>query len=445
MLQLLRANFERTMATVSAKVFEHHKKADGTYNVKICVQHKRLRKYLDTTHFVVRRQLTKDFKVKDPFIADKVEKQLRDYRKMISELDERLDYFTAESLRDYLRDKDEDIDFIKFCDHHIERLRKEKRTGTANNHRKIRNSLVDYFNRTSVSIKEINSNMLMAYERYMRSERTMTRINQLGNEVTTKEKGLSDSGLHNQMRDLRTLFNAARDLYNNEDLGIYRIKHYPFKRYKVGSPPLTKKRNNTLEQVLAIRDCVTKPGSRAELAKELYMLSFYLCGMNAVDLYQLTERDIRSGRVDYNRSKTEGKRKDNAFISIKIVEEAKPLLEKYLGKLSARYSGCDCLNWALCKGMEQLRKLTEIQELTLYWARHTFANTARNDCRMSKDDVALALNHVDEGNRTTDIYIAKDWKIVDDVQRRVIAQLKKVEAKIKKKIADKATSEDVAA
>lgn len=46
---------------------------------------------------------------------------------------------------------------------------------------------------------------------------------------------------------------------------------------------------------------------------------------------------------------------------------------------------------------------------------------ARNDCRMSKDDVALALNHVDEGNRTTDIYIAKDWRIVDDVQRKVTA------------------------
>lgn len=421
------------MATVSAKVFEHHKKADGTYNVKICVQHKRLRKYLDTTHFVVRKQLTKDFKVKDPFIADKVEKQLRDYRKMISELDERLDYFTAESLRNYLSDKDDDIDFIKFCDQHIEHLRKEKRTGTANNHRKIRNSLVDYFNRTSVSIKEINSNMLMAYERYMRSERTMIRVNQLGNEVTTREKGLSDSGLHNQMRDLRTLFNAARDHYNNEDLGIYRIKRYPFKKYKVGSPPLTKKRNNTLEQVLAIRDCVTKPGSRAELAKELYMLSFYLCGMNAVDLYQITERDIKNGRLDYNRSKTQGKRKDNAFISIKIVDEAKPLLEKYLGKLRERYSSANALNWALCKGMEQIRKFTRIPELTLYWARHTFANTARNDCRMSKDDVALALNHVDEGNRTTDIYIAKDWKIVDDVQRKVITQLRKVEVKVMKK------------
>ncbi|QQT25640.1 site-specific integrase [Sphingobacterium spiritivorum] len=433
------------MATVSAKVYEHHKKADGTYNVKICVHHKSERKFIDTNHFVVKKQLTKDFKVKDPFIADKVEQQLRDYRKMISDLDDRLDYFTATSLRDYLRDKDEDIDFIKFCTQHIERLKKEGRGGSAKNQAVIRNSLVDYFKRPSVSIKEINSNMLMAYERYLRSERTMTRYNQDNKPVVTTEKGLSDSGLHNHMRDLRTLFNAARELYNNEDLGIYRIKHYPFKKYKVGSPPLTKKRNNTLEQVLIIRDCVTKPGSRAELAKELYMLSFYLCGMNAVDLYQITERDIRNGRVDYNRSKTEGKRKDNAFISIKIVDEAKPLLEKYLGKLRERYSSANCLNWALSKGMEQLRKLTGIPELTLYWARHTFANTARNDCRMSKDDVALALNHVDEGNRTTDIYIAKDWKIVDDVQRKVIAQLRKVEIKVMKKIQAMDETESIAA
>src|SRR5690606_5325643 len=98
-----------------------------------------------------------------------------------------LDYFTAVSLSDYLRDKDEDIDFIKFCDQHIERLRKEDRTGTANNHRKIRNSLVDYFNRSAVSIKEINSNMLVAYERYLRSEKTITRINQLRSEEHTSE------------------------------------------------------------------------------------------------------------------------------------------------------------------------------------------------------------------------------------------------------------------
>jgi hypothetical protein len=56
----------------------------------------------------------------------------------------------------------------------------------------------------------------------------MTRLNQEKKVVKTTKKGLADSGLHNHMRDLRTMFNAARNLYNNEDLGIYKIKHYPF-------------------------------------------------------------------------------------------------------------------------------------------------------------------------------------------------------------------------
>ena len=423
----MRGNSEGIMATISAKVFEHHKKSDGTYNVKICVQHKRLRKYLDTNHFVVKKQLTRDFRIKDPFIADKVEQQLRDYRKEISELGDKLDFFTAETLRDYLRDKDEDIDFVKFCDKHIEGLRKDDRARTADNHRVVRNSLVDFFGRTSFSINEIHTNMLLSFERYLKSERKLTRINQFGNPVTITSKGVSEAGIHNYMRDLRTLFNAARNQYNNEDLGLIRIKHYPFKKYKVGSAPPTRKRNNSLEEVLAIRDCVTKPGSRAELAKDLYMLSFYLCGMNAVDLYQLNLTDIRNGRVDYNRSKTKGKRQDRAFISIKVVEEAKPLLEKYIGHLQKRYSNLNCFNKALSRGMEQICRMTGLSGVTFYWARHTFATVARNDCRVSKDDVALALNHVDEGNRVTDIYIAKDWRIVDEVQDKVLNKLEEKE------------------
>lgn len=39
---------------------------------------------------------------------------------------------------------------------------------------------------------------------------------------------------------------------------------------------------------------------------------------------------------------------------------------------------------------------------------------------MSNNDVALALNHVENGNRVTDIYIAKYWRIIDDIQSKVV-------------------------
>jgi len=42
---------------------------------------------------------------------------------------------------------------------------------------------------------------------------------------------------------------------------------------------------------------------------------------------------------------------------------------------------------------------------------------------MSKDDVALALNHVDRERRITDIYVDKDWSIIDELQEKVIQLL----------------------
>ena len=422
------------MATVSAKVYEHPKKADGTYNVKIRVYHKEEKNFRHSSFPFPKTtrqgERKKEFSIKDPFVLEIVDKKLKDYRKTISELEERLDFFTEDSLRDYLKKIDEEIDFIKFCANYIKQEKDDGRDGSAANHRSVRNHLIDFFNRETVSINEIHFNMLVQFERYLKSERTITRINQLGKFVTTVSQPVSDTSLYNYMRDLRTLFNEALNHYNNEDLGIILIKHYPFKKYKVGSAPLTENRNNNLEEVIRIRDCKVLPNTRAELARDLYMLSFYLCGMNAVDLFKISTDDIRNGRVDYNRSKTKGKRKDRAFISIRIIDEAKPLLEKYIGKLSQRYSSRTTFNSALKHGMKKLRELSGVQVVTLYGARHTFANTARNDCRMSKDDVALALNHVDNGNRVTDIYIAKDWRIIDDVQNKVMQFLRKSEPKI---------------
>jgi len=36
----------------------------------------------------------------------------------------------------------------------------------------------------------------------------------------------------------------------------------------------------------------------------------------------------------------------------------------------------------------------------------------------------MALNHIDEGRKTTDIYIEKDWAIIDEVQEAVVSLLR---------------------
>ena len=411
------------MATVGIKVFKHHKKTDGTYNVKIRVTHKGTNHFLDTIHFVCDKQLTGKYTVKDNIIVRLLNLTLDDYRETISKLSGKLHLFTSETLRDYLRDKDQEVDFLKFCQTHIDEMTSEGRGSSAKTLNTVRLSLIDYFNSASILPSEINNQMLAKYEKYLRSERQIERMNQ-GKPHKRKIKGMNDAAVHNHFRDLRILFKAAMTFYNNPQLDDIKIPHCPFDTYKIVNAPATKKRNLSVAHILQIKDCIVEPGGRAELAKDLFMLSFYLCGMNAVDLYHLNKDNIRKGRLEYNRTKTKSRRKDNAFISIKLVAEAKPLLEKFLGKLNPRYNSSQNLDRELNEGMKLICKFLKIPVVTFYWARHSFGTLARNKCRMSIDDVAQALNHIDSEHKTTDIYIEKDWKIVDDVQHAVISLLK---------------------
>lgn len=429
------------MATVNAVVLDHQKKVDGTWNVKYRVYHKSKPKYIDTVHFVSARQLDKNLKIKDKFLLKILDKKLDEYREAISDLGQRLEFFSPDDLKQYLKDYNEEVDFLKFAKEHIAQMREDsKKEGqkgkkkSASNLNTVRNGLIDFFRREKVSISEINIPMLAAWDRFLRSERTITRMDRLGRNVTTVQKPLGDASVHNYMRDLRILFNEAIKRYNIPSLGIQRITHNPFEEYSIVEAPPTKKRNIDIDRFFEIQDCKVKEGSRAELTKELFILSVYMCGINAVDLYYCGPEHMVNGRLEYNRSKTQGVRADDAFISVKIVPEAKPLLKKYLGKLNQRYATNDNLNHALSEGMKVIRKILKwdligLDDVTYYWARHSFGTWARNKCGVNKDDVGEALNHVEKGHKTTDIYIERDWSIVDAVQRKVMEYVRKHDKK----------------
>ncbi|WP_214070037.1 phage integrase SAM-like domain-containing protein [Mucilaginibacter sp. dw_454] len=427
------------MATVKALVLKHNEKSDGTFNVKIRITHKRVSRYLDTDHFVSQKQLNKKNAIKDNIIILQVDKTVNKHRRSIGELDGRIDQMTCDQIVDFVKNNKKEIDFIEFSRAHVNRLKLEKNKGTSN-FRAVINSLVDYFGRERIYISEITTNMLRQYEQYLLKPRKLVRQSR-GEKLSIKiSPGLSSSGLHNHMRDLRSLFNVARDTFNDEDLGIIRIVHYPFKKYKIVKRPETPKKNLDVDQVLTIRDHECAPGSMKELASELFMLSFYTCGTNSVDFYQMDETNIRNGRLEYMRSKTEGKRIDRAFISIKIIDEAKPLVEKYIGKLQHRFATSVGLSTALSNGMRKIREDEGLPKVTFYWARSIVATWARNKCRKSKDDIAMMLNHVDEGRKTTDIYIEKDWSIIDEVQEAVTLIIRHLKKKDKQERLNPAVS-----
>jgi len=74
------------MATVREVINPSEKKKDGTWNVKIRINHNGKSSYLKTQHFIGEKQIRKDFTIKDPIILKILNPVIDDYRAKISEL-----------------------------------------------------------------------------------------------------------------------------------------------------------------------------------------------------------------------------------------------------------------------------------------------------------------------------------------------------------------------
>lgn len=309
------------------------------------------------------------------------------------------------------------IDFIAFSRGYLEELKVGGRGGTAASMRPAINNLIDFIRSSQLDISSMNSTLLRGFEKFIRSDRRQTRLNQFGEGVSIIRKGLGDSGVHNNMRSIRVLFNECRRRYNTEFSTV--ITHYPFDFYKIPSPGQVRKKGGDLSaaDIASVRDAQIRPYSRVEIGRDMFMLSFYMCGMNLKDIYD-HKWDDTGERIGYSRSKT-ASRMDGSYISVAVPDQARHLLDKYSKRvLHRRYGSYGSLITAVSKGLIDLSKSIGTK-VTFYHARHTFATLAYNVCGFSKDDIAAALNHA-SGSRVTERYIAADWSAVDRVQRGVL-------------------------
>lgn len=167
--------------------------------------------------------------------------------------------------------------------------------------------------------------------------------------------------------------------------------------------------------------------SRITTARDLFLLSFGLIGMNNVDLYNAVDYD--GERITYKRTKTRYRRADEALISIKVEPCVRPLVEKYLDptgervfNFHSRYASYQTMCTNINRGLKLIGAMdsVKVDDLEFYAARHTWATLARNKAKVEKATIHEALNHVDEQMRVTDIYLAKDYSQQDEANRRVL-------------------------
>ena len=137
---------------------------------------------------------------------------------------------------------------------------------------------------------------------------------------------LEPGTINHYLRGLRALYNKAKLLYNNEDFDIIRIPGDPFK--KVDIPEYRRKRKNIdINTLLKIRDFQSDK-TRTNMARDVFMMMFYMMGINVNDLYSISCE--RRRRIDYKRSKTNTEKNlDQVALSIKIEPELRILLDRY--------------------------------------------------------------------------------------------------------------------
>lgn len=231
----------------------------------------------------------------------------------------------------------------------------------------------------------------------------------------------SNRSLSLYLISIKKLFNEAKKRYNKKDKNLILIPNSPFIELEIPKQEATRKRaisTDIIKKVWKLPYKDMKKGYKAtcryNLAKDCFILSFCLMGMNSADLYNATE--MKGNTITYNRTKTKDRRLDKAQMKVDIPKLAQPLIEKYKDKTGKRlfnfyqyYVDEKGFNKAINYGLKEIGRLLEIDDLEYYAARHSWATIALNKVGIDKYTVHAALNHVDETMRVTDIYIERDF------------------------------------
>ena len=414
------------MATFKTEI--QNKRADGTYNVRIRITHNRAIRRLSTNIFVTGEDLTKGLKIKNQTVLDQCEDLLRKCREACNALGYGINALEIDELVDKLKmhlqgGERFKLDFINYMVCKAADMNK----GTGGIYLNAANALRRFLKRDTLDISEISAKFLREFERFLENEPS-----QRGNNRKTDKDDIPPKGgraVSSYLACIRAIHNKAKAEFNDEDRGLIRIPFSPFKNYKIKPQPKTRKRGLTPETLQAIIDLPYEDAdaSRRNLAKDCFILSFALIGMNSADMYYA--EPVKRKTLIYNRRKTATRRDDKAEMRVRIDSCLACLMEKYadpqgkrLFNFYTRYATPFNFNKALNTGLKQIGEILGIEGLEFYAARHSWATIARSsDVGIDKTTVHEALNHVSSNLAITDIYIDRDWSVIWNANKKVLA------------------------
>ena len=238
-------------------------------------------------------------------------------------------------------------------------------------------------------------------------------------EAWLKSSGASLNTISFYMRKLRAVYNQAVERGLTE-------QYYPFRHVYTGKDK-TVKRAVPITIIKKVKALDLKDNPSLELARDMFLFSFYTRGMSFVDMANLKTCNLQSGFLVYRRHKT------GQQLTIKWEKCMKELVDKYAdssfdyllpiiteaGDEREQYKQ---MQYRINYNLKQVSELAGITPaLTMYVARHSWASIAKAK-NTPISIISEGMGHDSES--TTRIYLASlDTSAVDKANKKILDDL----------------------
>jgi len=271
----------------------------------------------------------------------------------------------------------------------IAELEQNQKLGLAEVFSSTLNSLKAF--KPNTLLTEVNVKFLEAYEAWLRSEK--------------KNK---DTSISVRIRNIQRALNIA---ITDK---LFKVEDYPFgeKKYSVNRRlnHKTRKRSVSIDIIAKVKRLKVEKGSALELAKNIFLFSFYTRGMNFVDIAGLKWSDIEDDEIHYVRAKT------GQPFDIPVNQHALAIIDQYKTHVRTNDSYIfPIYNDSIHKTLKQkyTRKKTAIKKvndslkdiaeligeeglkLTTYVSRHSYATNLKRS-GVATSYISEALGHSTE-------------------------------------------------
>lgn len=392
-------NFLIIMATLSLTIFKAKALKDGRHKIRIALRHKHETTYIVTRFIISENQFKNGQVVKHPE-ASAINRKLRN---ILDDLQEKLDsikhleLYSCRQIKEIISTDNlsDEQTFSSACSNFVDYLKSEGRDSYALSIERVGRYFRD-FARGDMLLSDLTPSLVQNFAAFIRKRK------------------VTETTVNTMLAQMKSVVNRAIREWNIS----YDI--HPFVTTRISASPI-RKLDLTVQNFNKIRE--SSPEKRKLImARDLFCLSFYLGGMNLIDIMQT---DFRKDVLGYSRSKTKGRMQSDNVITFTIPSQAREIIcrwmDKRTGKLDFGYKFTyHNFSQYVTYSLGDLAEELNIDErVTFYSARKSFAQYA-SEIGIPDGIIDYCLGHSDKSKGVIRYYTKVRQKQADMAIARVI-------------------------